>query len=111
KQRKFALRLRARGFSDADIARVHSPLGVAIGAETPEEIAVSVMGTLIAVRRGATIEAPWAPPEGVGRKMEESTEAAASDAEAAGDPVDAALTRLLDGLAGGEAARDEEITP
>src|SRR5260221_8319402 len=41
KQRKFALRLRARGFSDAEIARLRSPLGLSIGAQTPEEIAVS----------------------------------------------------------------------
>ncbi len=62
KQRKFALRLRARGFSDADIARLRTPLGVAIGASTPEEIAVSVMGELIATRRGVTPAAGWVPP-------------------------------------------------
>ena len=62
KQRKFALRLRARGFGDHDIARLRTPLGVAIGASTPEEIAVSVMGELIATRRGATPAAGWLPP-------------------------------------------------
>jgi hypothetical protein len=62
KQRKFALRLRARGFSDAEIARLHTPLGVSIGADTPEEIAVSVMAQLIAVRRGARMPAAWTPP-------------------------------------------------
>lgn len=62
KQRKFALRLRARGYSDADIARLRTPLGVAIGASTPEEIAVSVVGELIATRRGATPAAGWVPP-------------------------------------------------
>ncbi len=64
KQRKFALRLRARGFSDADIARLKSPLGAAIGAQTPEEIAVSVMAELVAVRRaGALSQRPaWIPP-------------------------------------------------
>jgi len=53
KQRKFVLRLRARGFTDADLARLRTPLGVAIGAQTPEEIAVSVVAELIAARRGA----------------------------------------------------------
>ena len=53
KQRKFALRLRARGFSPAAIARLHTPLGAAIGAQTPEEIAVSVMSQLIQVRRAS----------------------------------------------------------
>jgi xanthine dehydrogenase accessory factor len=62
KQRKFALRLRARGFSDADIARLRTPLGLAIGAQTPEEIAVSVMAEIIAARRGADAPAGWTPP-------------------------------------------------
>ncbi len=62
KQRKFALRLRARGFADADIARLRTPLGVAIGAGTPEEIAVSVMAELIAARRGVALEPGWVPP-------------------------------------------------
>jgi len=58
KARKFALRLRARGFSEIDIARLHCPLGVSIGAQTPEEIAVSVMGELILIRRGARADGP-----------------------------------------------------
>jgi xanthine dehydrogenase accessory factor len=62
KQRKFALRLRARGFSDADLARLRCPLGTPIGAQTPEEIAVSVVGELIAVRRGASTAVGWTPP-------------------------------------------------
>ncbi len=62
KQRKFALRLRARGFSDADIARLRTPLGLAIGAQTPEEIAVSVMAEIVAARRGAEASAGWTPP-------------------------------------------------
>ena len=62
KQRKFALRLRARGFSDEQIARLRTPLGMPIGADTPEEIAVSAMGELIAVRRGAPVTAGWTPP-------------------------------------------------
>lgn len=114
KQRKFALRLRARGFADAEIARVHTPLGVAIGAETPEEIAVSAMAVLVAVRRGAPVTAPWTPPAGAGRAPEESSEGPTTephDAAAAGDTTDAALTRLLRGIAAGGAARDEEVTP
>jgi xanthine dehydrogenase accessory factor len=52
KARKFALRLKARGFSATEIARLHCPLGVPIGAQTPEEIAVSVMGEIVLIRRG-----------------------------------------------------------
>ena len=34
------------------IARVHAPIGLQIGAVTPEEIAVSIVAELVAVRRG-----------------------------------------------------------
>lgn len=34
------------------VAAVHSPIGLDIGAETPEEIAVAIMGEIIGVRRG-----------------------------------------------------------
>lgn len=44
--------LRAQGVSDADLARVHAPIGLEIGAETPEEIALSIMGEIIMLRRG-----------------------------------------------------------
>lgn len=39
--------LRAEGFGDADIARIHNPIGVPILAETPAEIAISVAAELI----------------------------------------------------------------
>ena len=38
------------GFSDADFERVTSPIGLAIRAETPEEIAISIAAQLIALR-------------------------------------------------------------
>lgn len=41
------------GFSREDLDHVHAPIGLAIGAETPEEIAVSIVGELIQVRAGA----------------------------------------------------------
>ncbi len=66
KQRKFALRLRARGFGDDEIARLHAPVGLPIGADGPEEIAVSVMAQVIAVRRGKAIEPGWVPPARAG---------------------------------------------
>jgi xanthine dehydrogenase accessory factor len=40
------------GFTQDDIDRVHAPIGLDIGAETPEEIAVSIVGELIKVRAG-----------------------------------------------------------
>lgn len=44
--------LRRDGFTDADLARVHCPIGLAIGADTPEEIALSIMAELVQVRAG-----------------------------------------------------------
>lgn len=45
-------RLAHKGFAPELIARVRCPVGLAIGAETPEEIAVSIVAELVAVRRG-----------------------------------------------------------
>lgn len=45
-------RLLADGFTEAEIARIHSPIGLPIGGETPGEIAVSVAAQLIACRSG-----------------------------------------------------------
>lgn len=42
-----------QGFSAGDLARVHAPIGLSIGAETPEEIAVSIAAELIQMRSGA----------------------------------------------------------
>lgn len=46
-------RLGARGFDAAALARIHGPAGLAIGAQTPAEIAASVLAQLIGVYRGA----------------------------------------------------------
>jgi xanthine dehydrogenase accessory factor len=47
-----AAALEERGVPLPEIAKIHCPLGLAIGAATPEEIAVSILAELIAVRRG-----------------------------------------------------------
>jgi xanthine dehydrogenase accessory factor len=41
-------RLKSQGMSDADIARIHAPIGLDIGAVSPAEIAVSIMGEITA---------------------------------------------------------------
>jgi xanthine dehydrogenase accessory factor len=40
------------GFTKEELNRVHSPIGLEIGAETPEEIAVSIVAELIMIRAG-----------------------------------------------------------
>ena len=42
--------LRKKGFAETDMNRVHSPVGIEIKAETPQEIAVSIVGEMIAHR-------------------------------------------------------------
>lgn len=41
-------RLKAAGISEADIARIHAPIGLSIGAISPSEIAVSIMAEITA---------------------------------------------------------------
>lgn len=54
-------RLEQEGFSQALIDSVHSPIGLAIGAETPAEIAVSVVAELIQCRQALGLQAPLEP--------------------------------------------------
>lgn len=49
-QAKRVARLTAAGFSEEAIAKIHSPVGMAINAKTPKEIALSIMGEIIKVK-------------------------------------------------------------
>ena len=44
-------RMRAEGFDDAALARIHAPIGLDIGAVSPAEIAVSICGEIISAQR------------------------------------------------------------
>ncbi|NLU72717.1 XdhC family protein [Streptomyces sp. HNM0575] len=46
--------LREAGVSDAELARLHSPIGLDLGARTPEETALSIAAEIVAVRHGGT---------------------------------------------------------
>lgn len=52
--------LRAAGFDDTAIARIRGPVGLAIGAKSPPEIALAILGEIVAAKRGASGDAP--PP-------------------------------------------------
>ncbi|MCX8252432.1 XdhC/CoxF family protein [Beijerinckiaceae bacterium RH AL1] len=44
-------RMREHGFDDAALARIHAPIGLDIGAVSPAEIAVAILGEIIAALR------------------------------------------------------------
>lgn len=47
-------RLEAKGFSERDVSRVVMPIGVAVGARLPDEIAVAIAAAMVAWKRGAS---------------------------------------------------------
>ncbi|MFE2940401.1 XdhC family protein [Streptomyces sp. NPDC059255] len=49
-------RLREAGLSERELARLSSPIGLDLGARTPEETAVAIMAEIIALRWGGTGE-------------------------------------------------------
>lgn len=49
-------KLKEIGITDEQIARVHSPIGLELQVETPEEIAVSIMAEILMLRGGGTGE-------------------------------------------------------
>jgi xanthine dehydrogenase accessory factor len=55
-------RLRALGFDDGALARIHGPVGLAIGARSTAEIAVSILAQIIARLRARPARDPIEPP-------------------------------------------------
>ncbi|MEV4443450.1 XdhC family protein, partial [Streptomyces sp. NPDC049577] len=47
-------RLREAGLGDRELGRLHSPIGLDLGARTPEETALSIAAEIVAVRRGGS---------------------------------------------------------
>jgi len=54
--------LQERGVPQEQIQRVHSPIGLEIEAETPEEIAVSILAEILMIRHGGTGKPMSIPP-------------------------------------------------
>lgn len=48
----FAQGLREQGVSEDSLRRLHSPIGLDLGAETPEEIAISILAEILQVQKG-----------------------------------------------------------
>jgi xanthine dehydrogenase accessory factor len=73
KKAAMAKALSDRGFPDEALIRVHTPVGLALGALTPEEIAVSIVAQLITQRRN---HAPKDFGPAAGRRLIDSDGAA-----------------------------------
>jgi xanthine dehydrogenase accessory factor len=52
-QSKRRATLESMGVTEAQLARIHGPIGLNIGARTPEEIALSIMAEVVQVRRSS----------------------------------------------------------
>ncbi|WP_395293441.1 XdhC family protein [Kitasatospora hibisci] len=77
-------RLREVGLTEAEIGRLRSPIGLDLGARTPEETAVSVAAEIVAHRRGGSCLPLSAGDGPIHHDVARAAEA--PDGPAAGDP-------------------------
>jgi xanthine dehydrogenase accessory factor len=56
-------RLQEAGLSDELIDRIHAPIGLNIGSETPDEIALAILGEMVAAKNGRDVR-PLPEPAG-----------------------------------------------
>ncbi|MBV8202965.1 MAG: XdhC family protein, partial [Acidobacteria bacterium] len=94
--------LLARGIAAAALDSIRSPAGVAIGAQAPEEIAVSVLAEIVARRHAAEPEVGEEPA--AGEELAAGEEPAAGQ-ESAGEQSPAEPSRGLERASGAVAAR------
>ena len=62
--------LRGDGVSDDHVARIDVPAGIDVGARTPQEIALSILAAIVAVRNGK--HAPPPPPQAPARHEDDA---------------------------------------
>jgi xanthine dehydrogenase accessory factor len=55
-------RMKAAGFTDEQVARIHAPIGLDIGSVTPAEIAIAVIGEIILALRKKPLRVQTAQP-------------------------------------------------
>lgn len=59
-RRRWALTVKTlideQGLTESELSRIHAPIGLELQAETPKEIALSIMAEIVMVRRGGTGE-------------------------------------------------------
>ncbi|MBT5767623.1 MAG: XdhC family protein [Kordiimonadaceae bacterium] len=55
-QQERSARLKEKGFSEKEIARIHGPAGLDIGSLEPAEIALSILAELVSIRRSENIK-------------------------------------------------------
>ncbi len=71
-------RLRDAGFTEADLARLHGPVGLDLGGRAPAEVALAILAEVVAARYG-----------GSGRPMVERSSSAPNDRQPVGAATDA----------------------
>ena len=47
-----SLMMLAAGISETDLAKLHGPIGIDLGGQTPVEIALAIMAEIVVVRNG-----------------------------------------------------------
>src|SRR5258708_26077771 len=57
-QRERRARLKAAGITDEQLARLYGPIGLDVGAQSPEEIGVAILAQMIAAKNGKLAAAP-----------------------------------------------------
>jgi xanthine dehydrogenase accessory factor len=83
---RFRAALLEHGVKEADLGRITSPIGIGVGGKEPEEIAVSVVAQLLAVRDGLRVECRPLDPAASGAA---ASGGAAGPAPQAGTPAPA----------------------